>query len=129
MAMKFREPNEVRWVGVRPAHRGTQVKAHGMANNGTVTIYTVSAGKTLFVTAMHVFMRCTSGTSANSIIWRDNKNDVWFVVGRPSAGAAGQAFACVNYNPPFEVPAGCYLTVSTDQAAAYLSVSIVGWEE
>jgi len=45
----FREPNQVKWVGVLPGHNGEQVIAQAVADNSTVIAYTVPAGKILLL--------------------------------------------------------------------------------
>ena len=46
---KHREPNKVKWVGVRPGHNGEQIHKSGRANNDTVILYTVPADKILLL--------------------------------------------------------------------------------
>lgn len=47
--MKFREPNMVKWQGVRPGHNGTQVLVSGAVVGAQVLTYQVTLGKTLFL--------------------------------------------------------------------------------
>ena len=46
--MKFREPNQVLWRGVRPGHNWTEVYDYSIATNATVVMYTVPAGQTAY---------------------------------------------------------------------------------
>jgi len=62
--MKFREPNQVRRVGVRPAHDGTQVLERGSADNATVVLYTVPAGKVFYL--CHAWLN-VQGVAAGSV--------------------------------------------------------------
>jgi len=47
--MKFREPNQVKWVGVRPGHNGTQIIRSQGADNATVELYLVPVGQTFYL--------------------------------------------------------------------------------
>jgi len=46
--MKYREPNQVKWQGARPAHNGEQKIIRNSAENALVNVYTVPAGNTGF---------------------------------------------------------------------------------
>ena len=45
----WNENNQVKWVGIRPGYHGEQLTAYDGVVNGTVTIYTVPAGKILLL--------------------------------------------------------------------------------
>ncbi len=47
--MKHREPNMVKWQGSRPAHNGEQVHKEANAENESLIIHTVTAGKTFYL--------------------------------------------------------------------------------
>ena len=127
--MKFREPNQVKWVGSRPGHNGTQVAEHGIANNAGVIFYTVTVGKTLYLT-FYSFSISTSGVTAEShfSIYTDGAVHYLYLhsVVPP---AAWQNLCSGTFNPPLEIPAGYYFRLFASGVAATLQGSIVGWEE
>ena len=44
-----REPNRVKWIGVRPGHEGEQILKSATVVNGNATLYTVPADKLLLL--------------------------------------------------------------------------------
>lgn len=67
--MQFREKNQVNYVGVRPAHDGTQiVKVAWLGGAGNANIYTVPAGVTLFITYMMLSSRLDVAAAATAKI-------------------------------------------------------------
>jgi len=127
--MRFREPNQVKWVGVRPAHRGTQIAKWNIATDETTILHTVTAGKVLYL--------CTSILTSNTIVAgsiylqiRDLADAVWFILAktRQSTTSWGQAF-CQTFWPPLEVPAGYDIVVVSSPGSVTAIGSIFGWEE
>ena len=55
MATVFREPNQVKWIGVRPGHNGEQVFI-SLDSIVTGVLYTVPADKILFLFDWHFGM-------------------------------------------------------------------------
>jgi len=101
--MNFREPNQVKWVGVRPAHNGEQINIGNFVVNGAVTLYTVPAGKILllieisaskwtnYVGSIFVEARTAASVWIRSFCMMEigNANDV--------------AMRAENFVPPFEL--------------------------
>jgi len=74
--MKFREANQVKWVGVRPGHNGTFVSAQGMCDAvAWVTFYTVPANKWLFITHSFLTARSAAVLGETSMLVRTEGND------------------------------------------------------
>jgi hypothetical protein len=127
--MKYREPNEVKWFGVRPAHRGEQVAKTAQALNATVVVHTVTAGKTLFLVQANLVPLAHTSSYSRMYI-RDGADALWFYL----CGAnnqAGLTWACPSFEPmiPLEVPAGYDLVVVSGAATVTVQGSIFGWEE
>jgi len=127
--MKFREQNQVKWVGVRPGHNGTQVAAYAAMINGVGVVYTVGAGKTLFLAECFL---CSTGniTGQCSLAWYD---DLWafqryFCMCDTIAGVQIQKDHC-NFCPPLEIPAGHIIAVASGALGLTASGQIFGWEE
>lgn len=127
--MKFREPNQVQWQGGRPGHSGTQVQARGEANNSMVVVYTVTAGKVLYL--------CTAGLSTYTavagsaflaiytgvpVFWHD-------LLAFYQAINATSGNPTIAFWPPLEVPAGYQIQVRSSVVGLIVQGYIFGWEE
>jgi hypothetical protein len=129
MAMLHREPNRVKWVGVRPGHEGTQIHKRGVATNAIAIVHTVTAGKTFYFTGFVWFARAS--LAAAEVIGRiRNVADVtvidfidyyFFTV--------GQLSICKSYWPPIEIAAGFDIVVYSTDATSWAALTIDGWEE
>lgn len=127
--MGWREPNQVKWVGTRPAHRGTQIGKSASAVNATAIVYTVTAGKTLYLCTASL-MTETATVSAGIFSIRDGADVSWLHLTMGRANTAGYFIApCVTFWPPLEVPAGYDIVVFSSAALAAWTGSIFGWEE
>jgi len=127
--MKFREQNQVKWVGVRPGHDGTQVAASNVASAGDAIVYTVPVGKVLYVTAWNAQAKDTAGGNAALFAVRDDL-DAWvYSFMALSFAVAGQVVSSLSHDPPLEVPAGYDVYVYTDNAAAQIWATVFGWVE
>ena len=127
--MKFREPNQVRWQGVRPAHNGTQVWEHKDADNVTIPIYTVPAGQVLYLChASLSFLAIAAGGYA--LFVRDLLDAYYhgFIEGVQIAATDG-LFVSDAYCPPIEVPAGFDIVVWSGAAGLNVRGTIHGWVE
>ena len=67
MATVHREPNQVKWVGVRPGHNGEQVFEEFYGNVGA-EFYVVPAGKLLFLFDWHLGVSGAAGGSSFLLI-------------------------------------------------------------
>ena len=127
--MEFREPNQVQWIGVRPAHRGTQICTYAAIINGLAIIYTVPAGKhfclieslcrmTVAATGMgRVTYQTAGGMSYRTLcsIWYD------------AFGYSGDSSFCPAY--PLELVEGERLVVVSSALVLSVEGHIFGWEE
>jgi len=128
-AMAFREPNQVRWVGTRPGHNGSQVAASGSANNATAVVYTVTAGKTLHIT----HWTCEGNASATGGVCQleiENAAGVQqYIILKMGFNAVGQMLGVGNLAYPLEVPAGYKVAVVSSAATMTVNAFVHGWEE
>ena len=68
MATVHREPNQVKWIGVRPGHNGDQIHEYGTAVGATTVVYTVPADKILLLFGFNLITSCTvAGTASLGI--------------------------------------------------------------
>ena len=127
--MKFREPNEVNWQGVRPGHNGTQVVEYDHVVNGTDLVYTVTAGKILYLISWTHNIVNNSGGVGTSTAYIDDGINVWYMfdyyhgADNVPGGKAG------NQYPPIEVPAGYRFQHYSNAVNVDSYLSFFGWEE
>ena len=127
--MKFREPNQVQWQGVRPGHNGTQVlESFSTALVVPTPFYTVPAGKTFFLTYAGLFQSINITGRLILDIYTDAPA-YWrrLLTGLSLLNQISLAIN-VSYWPPIEVPAGYIFYVEQSAIAGVLAV-IHGWVE
>ena len=128
MAKAFREGNEVRWRGIRLAHKGTQVTAYVQAAGGTAIAYTVPAGQTLFISHYTVSCRGAAAGQAAMVIYT-------------AVPAVSSYHGVIEHDPnttgtlglglfdPIEVPAGYTVRAYSSAAGVVCQITIAGWVE
>ena len=127
--MLHREPNQVNWLGVRPAHLGTQIsKSVEDVNNTTAIIHTVTAGKTLFLVSCRLMV---TATGAGSILLRvrDDEDTFLYTIDRFYAPINGTWSSPTYFFPPLEIPAGYDIFVLSSALNCFGHSHIFGWEE
>lgn len=101
--MLFRERNQVRWFGMRPAHRGTQVTKDATANGNYVDIYQPGAGEVACINTV-VLSAKGAVTGEVGIVYTDSVNAViaWLVL---VPYITGWLFAplCIVFPEPLEL--------------------------
>jgi len=127
--MEFREPNRVKWVGTRPGHDGTQVLEYGDAAGAIVIVYTVPAGKTLYLcdaTMMYATLAAGDG-------WAEISTAVPVTVTylfRDILIAGIAVFTKqATYWPPIEIPSGYLIRVRSSAAGLTARLMVHGWVE
>ena len=122
MATVHREPNRVKWIGVRPGHNGEQVLEHGEAIGATVVLYTVPATKILLLFGFTCGMSCSANGVGTLGIYTDVPvlhRYLFFSSVQANNAVAG----CRDYSIPIEIPAG--YSIRAISAAATLGVRAV----
>jgi hypothetical protein len=129
MAMLHRETNRVKWVGVRPAHDGTQVTVDSFTSAGAAILYTVTAGKTLFL--CHFTLECSSGAVVSGAdFWVRNGADViQYYLLRQRLAISRETIISPSFWPPIEIPAGWDIVMGVGVATTTEYAFIHGWEE
>lgn len=129
MAMGFREPNMARWLGVRPAHNGTQVAKYASAINTTAIVYTVTAGKVLHL--FHAEVWIAVAAAGQGFLLVRNAADVAQYYFLPILCAAAVMHPCgvANFYPPVEIPEGWDICVVSSAAVLSVTGEIFAWEE
>jgi len=127
--MKFREQNQVRWQGVRPAHDGTQRVGDATATAAAAQVLLVGAGKIFYLcTAMMGFSAIAAGwcdlavNTAIPALWHRLLVDY-------VAAAASGITKSITFWPPLEIPAGYTIDVASGAAGLTVYGAVFGWEE
>ena len=114
MATEHREPNRVKWIGVRPGHEGEQVLIHIDFAVNTL-LYTVAADKLLLLFDWQITLVGNVAAGAYLSL-RTAVPATYYHLGYASStvGAPGQ-FASNSLNVPIEVPATYNIYLTTTQ--------------
>ena len=105
MATVHREPNQVKWVGVRPGHNGEQILID-ILTAVAVVLYTVPADKLLLI--FNYSYSCQPNGANYAFVQLRNALDVVYYTLGASNSAAGASSPVIMANlwVPIEVPAG-----------------------
>jgi len=128
-AMKFREPNQVKWVGVRPAHKGTQILKQGRATTDDVTLYTTPTGKTFYLVHYNITIQITASSLISAVAIRDSSGVAQYYIAYLNDAPNGVYIYEGNFDPPLEIPAGWYVHLDRNSSYGPIMCSIFGWEE
>jgi len=127
--MKFREPNQVKWRGVKPAHNGTQVLVAGDANNVENIFYTVPAGKIYY---LHGFsLQCTPNITAGSYLAVYNTTPALWLRLAYLDGFLGTQVPIFSssFSYPLEIPSLYTFRIKSNVAGFWARTTIFGWLE
>ena len=128
MATVHREPNQVKWIGVRPGHNGIEILESGNVDNGTDVVYTVPADKLFLWFGWNAIMISNAYSSACSI---GIFNAVPVLVRNIQTFGTGANMATAlskSYWPPLEVAEGFSIRFVSTAAGRTLDGSIHGIE-
>ena len=129
MPTSWRESNRLRWVGVRPAHEGTQVVGRGGGENSEVICYTVPAGYVFFLCGIiPTFSTSTSGRYGEVRVYSDVPALAYRLFGILAYGLT-EVCAPMSYYPPLELPAGYTLRTFSSGLASECYCAYNGWIE
>jgi hypothetical protein len=113
----YQEANQIKWVGVRPAHNGTQVIIEGTVANGNNELYAVPATATLL---LDFFTIDYYAGAIGSNMWAEIRNaaDVHqYYLGRHDSNRITDGCKASNLWPPLEIPAGYDINLFSSGAA------------
>ena len=127
MATVHREPNQVKWVGVRPGHNGDQFIYSGvMAAIVPTAIAQVPADKIMFLCSASLGAYGGVVAGMRLAIYTDVPAFWHYLMSGVSAAAGGNFSSCASYDPPIEIPAGYWLYVEQN-VNAQLHYFFHGW--
>ena len=129
MATLHRETNLIKWVGVRPAHNGTQVAVSLLTNGAVSIIYTVPAGVTLFLCGMIVGLYM-SGAGVTAYVRVRNVADVTqYTLFNQVTNFAFDVTLNHSFWPPLEIPTGYDIVQAATGAGQEIDTFLHGWIE
>lgn len=135
------EPNRVRQWGALPStdagpipvgkipDLGTQIVLADTAENGTTVIHTVTAGKTLYLSA--IFLNNFAGAAAGGLTYlfvTDSGDSEVYTLIMLRLPALGFASETNQFLPPLEIPAGYKLKVASSAASIVAYSFVHGYE-
>ena len=104
MATVHREPNQVKWVGVRPGHNGEQVLIN-INRNANALLYTVGVGKLLMLYDWQIGMVLAANLSCSLYIRTDAAAPYYYLAYLSTATNVTGGNMSNNTCVPIEVPA------------------------
>ena len=118
MATVHREPNQVKWIGVRPGHNGEQILEHNQASNNTVIIYTVPADKLLLIFDYFISLYGAVNVQGTLALYTDVPA-LWKYLYDGAVRANNDISIAHNYGIiPVELPAGYSIRITSTAVAA-----------
>lgn len=127
--MTYREGDRTKWVGVRPAHEGTQIAKSATATNGTTLLHTVTAGKIFFLTSWSFTCNTTTVDKYGRLAVRDGEDDWIYSIAHLHMDATRTIGMAAGLYFPLEIPAGWDIVVYSNNAGLNARGFIQGWEE
>ena len=127
--MSFREPNQVKWVGVRPAHNGEQITKFGNVTDDILVLYTVPSGKTFYLSSWQ-FEANTSASGVYGVIYiTDASGATYYAIQRIGFNSVSQFADSGTFYPPMELPGGYSIKISSNSTSLIVRAGFFGWEE
>lgn len=127
--MNFREPNQVKWIGTRPGHNGTQVTKFLSVTAERDDLHEVTAGKVFYLISWTFSCRNVAAASRHGDFRIYTGAVVYYYMGLYSSATELPFIVTGHHNPPLEVPAGYLFQVYSSGANLAAYASIHGWEE
>jgi len=127
--MKFREPNQVRWIGSRPGHNGTQILEDARANNSAIRIYTTPADVTFFLCSLVLNLESVVAGVAYCRVYDDGGAAQYYIFERTVLAADPTMTIPFSFWPPMELPTDWSVRVGSNIAGLILRGDIFGWIE
>jgi len=127
--MGFREPNQVRWVGIRPGHRGTQILLDiDVGNNTQILIDGTQVTITYLTSWFMGLVRDGAYSGAMEITENDDTHVCWLGYIDTLALQIGRHIT-QDLTFPIEMPVGYKLKVVAAGAGSQVYGYVHGWEE
>ena len=127
MATVHREPNQVKWIGVRPGHNGDEVAANGLAQNNTAIVYTVPADKIFCFTDFVFSADSTANDGLASFAVYTAVPAVDYTIVDFSVRLRHQEIFGHQFGIPLELSAGYSIRLTSGIATCYAKLFVHGF--
>ena len=127
--MGFREPNQVKWVGTRPAHRGTQITKSDTAANATTILHTVTAGKVFYLCGFTFCVYLSAAGIWTGLIVRDAGGVTQYHLANICSPIVDSQVLSLEFMVPLEIPSAYDVCTYSLGVTAISFAFIHGWEE
>jgi len=127
--MHFREFNQAKWKGVRPAHRGTQVVKDGVAEGALVILWPGSATQVFYLTSWTLGVMIGAAGDWGSLGAYDAVPASWYRIALIRKTALDGGELAGNFWPPLEIPLNYTVRIETNAAGCFAYASVHGWIE
>jgi hypothetical protein len=127
--MKWREPNQAKWIGFRPAHNGTPIIITGNYVSGANLLYTVSPNKTLHICHSWGMARANT-TNELEMYVKTAAGTLMFFLGCCGSSPGGSSGNFSNVYPEtLEIASGCLIYMEVTVLVGTVWGGFDGWEE
>lgn len=127
---EHREPNMVKWVGVRPGHNGEQIAKSNTVAGDTAIVHTVNAGKTFFLCYYDFIYSTRTADISGSLFVRNVADALVYTL---SVGRINTTLYSMSAQSgliiPIEIPTGFDICIISAGATTPVYAFIHGWEE
>jgi hypothetical protein len=121
------DPDQARWIGVRPGIDGDEIYATASANNSTVAVYTVPANKRFYLFNAGVSVRSVTPAVGDASFYLDNGlGVVIWRFGRAMILTGDSKLYNYSFYMPMIIPATYRLIISSFVAGIIIEGSIHG---
>ena len=127
--MKHREPNQVKWMGSRPGHNGTQVWAPGQATAAMQVVYTVPADLTLYLTHASLNVNALATGNGSLEVWTAAPGYHSTLLSHFYLTGVEGGSENASYWPPIEIPTGYRFRLYATGAGLTIRALLHGWVE
>lgn len=127
--MGFREPNQVRWQGIRPGHRGTQVILDIDVENDTQVLIDGTQTTITYLTAFSIGQTRNLGGHMWLFVTDNADNHKYTLVYSGAQVDLEWTWCGMSFPFPIEIPAGYKVKCLSTAAGIIVKGFLHGWEE
>lgn len=127
--MTFHERNQVKWVGSRPAHNGTQAMGSANITDGPALIYLVPVGEVFYFTGYSFTYHSVVGVATGNISIQDVVPAVVEMLNMIQVTDVEYCMLKGSFWPPLELPAGYSVRLWSNAATLFVHGFVHGWVE
>ena len=106
----------------------TQVAASIYANNSVVTVYQVTAGKTLYLTLVVLSVRAEAAGFGDATVTNAANEEIYRFANFNALIGDGKGIS-MPFVPPLEIPGTWKIRITSSAVTLYVFCTVFGWEE